>query len=114
MIVKTYYLDRFIHDMSLDCPNFTRQGAGLIFDYYESIGESIEYDPIAFRCEWTEYPDPYEAMLDAFGVMFLENERLEYQRSRLEGHSPAEALESVLGVPVLWDKQNPDSYVVGC
>jgi hypothetical protein len=113
MIVKTYYLDNFLHDMSLDCPSFTRQGAGLIFDFYESIGEPIEYDPIAFRCEWSEYKSPYDAMHDFFGIEYLDNERLEYFRLMASGTPRAEALSEVLGVPVLWDENAPDSYVVG-
>lgn len=114
MIIKTYYLDRFIHDMSLDCPNFTRQGAGLIFDFYESIGEPVEYDPIAFRCEWTEYPDPFEALEDVGGLDEFESLEAFYLTLTYEGMTPAEALESVLGVAVLWDKYAPNSYVVGC
>jgi len=38
---------------------FSRAGAGTLFDWYEDLsddsGEDIEFDPVAFRCEWTEY-----------------------------------------------------------
>ena len=114
MIYKTILPYKFVEIMTKDENGFSHIGASLMYDYYASIGEPIEFDPIAMRCEWTEYPDPLEAMLDFFGIECLDNERPEYHRLRCEGHSSAEALEAVLGVPVLWDKKNPDSYVVGC
>lgn len=37
-----------------------------LFDYYEElsedIGEDIELDPVAIRCEWSEYSSAWEAM----------------------------------------------------
>lgn len=37
-----------------------------LFNYYEQlsedIGEDIELDPIAIRCEWSEYDSAWEAM----------------------------------------------------
>jgi len=41
--------------------NFSRVGQVALFDYLEeyeeSIGEQIEFDPIALCCEYTEYDD---------------------------------------------------------
>lgn len=41
--------------------NFTYDGAKALMQYLESIaddtGEAIEYDPIAYCCEYTEYED---------------------------------------------------------
>ena len=41
--------------------NFTYEGKRALFDYLEeyeeSTGEELELDPIAFCCEYTEYPD---------------------------------------------------------
>ena len=41
--------------------NFTYEGKQALFNYLEElendIGESIEFDPIAFCCEYSEYKD---------------------------------------------------------
>jgi hypothetical protein len=35
-----------------------------LFDYYEQLsedmGEDIEFDPVAIRCEWSQYPSALE------------------------------------------------------
>jgi len=45
--------------------NFSQLGLSALFDYFEELeaddyngkGEEIEFDPIAFCCEYTEYED---------------------------------------------------------
>ena len=48
--------------------NFSRVGLQGLFDYLEeyedSTGESIEFDPIAFCCEYTEYENMEEFWQD--------------------------------------------------
>lgn len=38
-----------------------------LYDYYEQLsddmGEDIELDPVAIRCEWSEYDSAWDAML---------------------------------------------------
>lgn len=45
---------------------FTPEGAKAVQDYYENLsddlGEDIEFDPIAWCCEWSEYDSITEAM----------------------------------------------------
>lgn len=47
---------------------FTYEGANAVQDYYEQLsedlGEDIEFDPIAWCCEWAEYNSITEAMND--------------------------------------------------
>lgn len=39
--------------------NFSYDGASALYHYYDElsddIGEDIEFDPVAIRCEWSEY-----------------------------------------------------------
>ena len=52
---------RFVTDMTKEGYGFSREGARALFEYLESLeqdgGEELEYDPTAFRCEFTEYVD---------------------------------------------------------
>ena len=114
MIYQTILPYRFSDIMTREHNGFSLAGANLIYDFYDSIREPIEFDPVAIRGEWTEYLAPVDAIIDFFGSEGLDDERSEYHRLRAEGYSSAEALEAVLGVPVLWDKRNPNLYVVGC
>lgn len=45
--------------------NFSLEGAKTVQDYYEQLsddmGENIEFDPIAWCCEWSEYDSLKEA-----------------------------------------------------
>ena len=34
---------------------FTYSGAEALFDFFEEIDENMECDPVAIRCEYTEY-----------------------------------------------------------
>lgn len=48
--------------------NFSYAGLEALFNYFEElekdIGESIEFDPIAICCEYTEYDNAIDAMSD--------------------------------------------------
>jgi hypothetical protein len=50
----------FCHEMSSNKDHwFTYEGARILFEYLEELEDgtesTIEFDPIAFRCEFTEY-----------------------------------------------------------
>ena len=53
------YQDGFIQDMTREEYGFSYEGAKLLFDHLEQLEDHcntiVEYDPIAFRCEYTEY-----------------------------------------------------------
>ena len=48
--------------------SFTYQAAIKLYNFYEELsddqGEPINFDPVAFRCEWCEYGDLDELMND--------------------------------------------------
>jgi len=111
MIYKQYNLDMFISNFLAVRSNFSREAITLLFDYYESIGEPIEFDPIAMCCDWSEYSDPLEALEDEFLVP--DPQTLESFCNEYDFHSstPAQALEDFLGRTVLWDGEN--CFLVG-
>jgi len=51
----------FVQDMTAEGYGFSVQGAIALFEYLEDLeeqcGNDLEYDPIAFRCSYTEYAD---------------------------------------------------------
>tara|TARA_R110001599_G_scaffold232169_1_gene431361 strand:+ start:384 stop:671 length:288 start_codon:yes stop_codon:yes gene_type:complete len=51
----------FVTDMTREGYGFSVEGARALFEYLESYEldceTELEYDPIAFRCEFTEYSD---------------------------------------------------------
>ena len=57
-IIETVSAWDFARALSGD---FSGDAADVLFDYYtelsEDIGEPIEFDPIAIRCDWNEYED---------------------------------------------------------
>tara|TARA_R100000353_G_scaffold26000_2_gene22115 strand:- start:151 stop:504 length:354 start_codon:yes stop_codon:yes gene_type:complete len=103
MIIHWYCLDDFISDFLAVRDNFSREGLTLLFEYYDSIGEPIEFDPIAMCCDWSEYSDPLEALEEVGGLDEFESLEAFYLTLTYEGSTPAEALEEVLGTSVLWD-----------
>ena len=49
----------FVTDMTREGYGFSIEGARALFEYLESYeldcGEELEYDPVTYRCEFTEY-----------------------------------------------------------
>lgn len=59
-MITTVNRDLFVNGIrSIRPTNFTCEGLHGLFDYFEeledSIGEQIEFDPIAICCEYTEF-----------------------------------------------------------
>lgn len=114
MIIHWYTLDDFTADFLAVRDNFSREGLGLLFEFYDSIGEPIEFDPVAMCCEWSEHSSAEAAIFDYYGGDLdhaQDMTELYAIRRQQRGESPAEALESVLGVPVLWDGES--CFLVG-
>lgn len=73
--------------------NFSVEARAALFAYYEELeedtGKSIEYDPIAICCDWTEYGNAIEAAAD-YGFTpdddDDEDEQCEAAREFLEDH----------------------------
>jgi hypothetical protein len=58
-MIQTLNKDQFRFQMNQIRPdNFSYEGQGVLFDYFEQLefdlGERIEFDPIAFCCEYAE------------------------------------------------------------
>lgn len=102
MIFHWYTSDDFCADFLAVSDRFSRVALGLLFEYYDSIGEPIEFDPIMMGCGWSEYSDPLEALEDVGGLDDFEMNEGFYLTLTYEGSTPAEALEEVLGVVILW------------
>tara|TARA_Y100000114_G_scaffold67442_1_gene61833 strand:+ start:833 stop:1171 length:339 start_codon:yes stop_codon:yes gene_type:complete len=111
MIIHWYCLDDFISDFLAVRDNFSREGLTLLFEYYDSIGEPIEFDPIAMCCDWVEYASPYEAIVDIQDADYIKNQNNEYVLLLCQGYTEDQALEELLGAPVLWDGKN--CFLVG-
>jgi hypothetical protein len=51
--------------------NFSFEGAKAVQSYYEQLsddlGENIEFDPVAWCCEWAEYDNVAEAYEEHYG-----------------------------------------------
>ena len=62
--------------------NWTRSGAFALVEYLEQIeedcGTQIEFDPVALRCEFTEYENVNEAAAQYTSELTTEAAALEY------------------------------------
>jgi len=69
MIKETVDEYRFTNVLLADeYAHWTYGATKALFDYYENlsddIGEDIELDPVAIRCDWSEY----DSALEAYGI----------------------------------------------
>lgn len=57
---------------SFDQNDYSYEALSKLFDYYESLeedsGKQITFDPIAIRCDWTEYDSIEDALFDYGGI----------------------------------------------
>lgn len=69
--------ERHFKDSSILRDAFSYEAISALFEWYdelsESIGEDIEFDPVAFRCEWCEYHvqdlwDSYSSVFEGAGL----------------------------------------------
>jgi len=72
MIKETVNEWRFTDALLADeYANWTYGATKALFDYYEQLsdemGEDIELDPVAIRCDWSEYDNALEAYVQHHG-----------------------------------------------
>jgi hypothetical protein len=72
---------QFYHDLkAMGRDNFSYEGSKALMGYLnelsENIGENIEYDPIAFCCDFSEYAD-YEDIYTHYDNLFTDAEECE-------------------------------------
>jgi hypothetical protein len=46
--------------------NFSYEGLGALFDYFESMGDDVEFDPIAICCDFSE--DTIEGIAQSYDI----------------------------------------------
>mgnify|MGYP003678241021 FL=1 len=60
-----------------DYNNMSYEGANALFEYLEdyedSIGEELEFDSVAIRCEWAEYENLEAVLSDYDNIKTLED-----------------------------------------
>ena len=68
---------QFVEEMTQDKHGFSYEGASALFDYFEQYENDctteIEFDPIAFRCEFLEYKNFEEIQNDYDDLENLED-----------------------------------------
>lgn len=88
-IIKTISAWEFADEIAGD---FTYEAARLLYDYYsevsDNIGEPIELDRIAIRCEWHEYDDDKDFISDWLldDIEGIEEEVSDHCEGDLYGH----------------------------
>ena len=45
--------------------HFSYEAPGELFEYYEELGENVEFDPVAICCEWSEVEQGSEEHIEA-------------------------------------------------
>jgi len=55
--------------------DFSREGSKALFEYFEDCDQDIEFDPIAFRCEYDEYENLKEVQNNYNDITSLEDLR---------------------------------------
>ena len=67
-MIETITEHTFIDTMTKKDNGFSYDGASALFAYFEQLEEdcniSLDFDPIAIRCEWSEYKDLEELNKD--------------------------------------------------
>lgn len=70
-ITDEYHFWDWLRNSDSYSKNFSFEGANAVQDYYDQLsddlGEDIEFDPIAWCCEWAEYDSVKEAYKELHG-----------------------------------------------
>ena len=82
-IIQTIGQSEFQDGLKGEYFSFTYDATEALYNYYEDLsddmGEPIEFDPIAIRCEWTEYDTLAEAYEELrYDYTYVEGEAREY------------------------------------
>ena len=76
----------FINVMSEEGNGFSRQGAGVLYDmlleFEESTEESIEFDPVAIRCDYSELS--VSDFLNDYGYLINESYGIDINANDME------------------------------
>lgn len=65
-MIITLNVSKFIDQFNQVRPQqFSYEALGELFEYYEELGENVEFDPVAICCEWSEVEQGSEEHRDA-------------------------------------------------
>lgn len=65
-MVITLNVHKFIDQFNQVRPqHFSYEALGELFEYYEELDTTMEFDPVAICCEWSEYPQGSEEHIEA-------------------------------------------------
>jgi len=72
LIKRIYSSSELYHDLkSMDRNNFSYEGAAALQEYLEELDFDIDYDPVAFCCDFAEYAESeYEALAAEYSQEF--------------------------------------------
>lgn len=98
MIIETVTKSEFVGNETIRA-SFSYEAAGALFDWYsdlaEDCGEPVEFDPVAFRCEWSEYS--LDQLQDDYGHLLEDDQEAEDLPEVLENHTTIMKLDGVQG-----------------
>ena len=98
MIIETLTKSQFVGDETMRA-SFTYEAAGALFDWYsdlaEDCGQPVEFDPVGFRCDWSEYA--LDELMTDYGHLLDDDQEPEELPEVLENHTTIIKLDSVQG-----------------
>lgn len=98
MIIETLTKSQFVGDETIR-DSFTYEAAGALFDWYsefsEACGVPINFDPVAFRCDWSEYA--LDELMNDYGHLLEDDQEAEDLPEVLENHTTIIKLDGVQG-----------------
>jgi len=98
MIIETLTKSQFVGDETMRA-SFTYEAAGALFDWYsdlaEDCGQPVEFDPVGFRCDWSEYA--LDELMTDYGHLLDDDQEPEDLPEVLENHTTIIKLDSVQG-----------------
>lgn len=78
MIIETLTKSQFVGNETIRA-SFSYEAAGALFDWYsnwsEEVGEPVEFDPVGFRCGWSEYS--LDELMTDYGYLLDEDQEPE-------------------------------------
>ena len=88
MIAETLNKSQFVGNETIR-ESFTYEAAGALYDWFsdwsEEVGEPIEFDPVGFRCEWSEYS--FDELMTDYGHLLEDGQEPEELPEILENHT---------------------------
>lgn len=83
MIYTTLTEHTFAHELSSNKENgFTYEWACALYNYLEEFGDKIEFDAVAFRCDWDDLEG--SEILKQYNNYLEDNEELEDDEERID------------------------------